>query len=85
MVQEGYREDAEKYAEQVRRYNMDSLDGVKLRGISRIDDTRMQMVHFSYGGDIYKLVMGVDEDLNSQLRLKLQQIREMYEQENEGN
>ena len=63
---------------------MNDLAEIKLRGISHIDDTHMQMVHFTYGGEVYKLIMNVDDDLNSQLKLKVKQIKEMYEQEDDG-
>ena len=76
-VQEEYRVDMAKYAEQVRRYNME--DDIRLRGISNIEDTNMQNVHFSYRGEVYNLIMNKDtEDLNNALRLKVQQIKEMY-------
>jgi hypothetical protein len=64
---------------------MEDLGEVRLRGISNIEDTQMQMVHFAYGGEVYKLIMKVEDDLNSQLKLKIRQIKEMYEQEDEGN
>ena len=71
-VQEGYREDMGKYKSQVEDYML------RLKGINPIADSDLIVVRFSLDGESHKLIINKDDDVDSSVRAKMRQIKEMY-------